>query len=183
VSPVLRLDAVVVEPVAERGEPALDELQEQVREILSFRPPPTAVLGARLAFDVRPAAPGAAASLERVLREELAFVLGAEAPPVLATVLRAPVFLGLALLIHAETEEEPDPVYLRQALSEGPNLVLRDAPVTPGDLPEEGPDAVFVSLLEEREPGRLRLWAVTDHLRRGCVTNAVELLARLAGGA
>ena len=179
-APVLRAEAVVFEPVAARGPGAIDELHQQVVELLSFRPAPAGVLGTRLAFNVVPASGSEEWDRESQIGDEVRFVLGSEAPAVQVQSIRAPVFLGLAVSLSLELEEDCDVTLVGEILAESPWLALPPGlPATPGDLPGDDGARIWVTPMAVRETARVRVWAATDWLRGGCLVNAVAILERL----
>ncbi|MBW2267658.1 MAG: aspartate-semialdehyde dehydrogenase [Deltaproteobacteria bacterium] len=95
------------------------------------------------------------------------------------TCVRVPVPVGHSIAMLIETERPLDPAKARAALSAFPGVEVIDDPArahfpTPADV--EGRDAVLVGRVR-RDLGsdRLWLWSVSDNLRKGAATNAVQV--------
>jgi len=183
VTDLLRVELTGVMPVAEVGEPGIDELYAQTVERLSFRDGPTDALGERIAFDVRVGEASTRRALESRLRTEMSALLAGDLPSWTATVLRVPVFLGVGGLLSIELDQELPAAAIVELLDEDDSiLVVRGQPVSPGALDEHtDPDEtrVVVSVLDGDPPGRIRLWAVADLVRVCRVGPAIGLLAEL----
>lgn len=99
---------------------------------------------------------------------------------VTATTVRIPVMGGHSESVNIEFEEEFELDEVRNLLSAAPGVVLVDDPSTqqypmPKDAHER--DEVFVGRLrrDETQPRTLNMWIVSDNLRKGAATNAVQI--------
>jgi aspartate-semialdehyde dehydrogenase len=99
---------------------------------------------------------------------------------VTATTVRIPVIGGHSEAVNVEFENEFDLQEVRALLSMAPGVVVVDEPATqqypmPKDAHER--DEVFVGRLrrDETQPKTLNLWVVSDNLRKGAATNAVQI--------
>jgi aspartate-semialdehyde dehydrogenase len=99
---------------------------------------------------------------------------------VTATTVRIPVMGGHSESVNVEFEKEFDLVELRELLSKAPGVVVVDDPAAqrypmPRDAHER--DEVFVGRLrrDETQPKTLNMWVVSDNLRKGAATNAVQI--------
>ena len=99
---------------------------------------------------------------------------------VTATTVRIPVMGGHSESVNIEFEEEFDIAEVRKILAAAPGVVLVDEPSTqqypmPKDAHER--DEVFVGRLrrDETQPKTLNMWIVSDNLRKGAATNAVQI--------
>jgi aspartate-semialdehyde dehydrogenase len=99
---------------------------------------------------------------------------------VTATTVRIPVIGGHSEAINVEFENEFDLAEVRVLLSNAPGVVVVDDPAAqqypmPKDAHER--DEVFVGRLrrDETQPKTLNLWVVSDNLRKGAATNAVQI--------
>ena len=104
---------------------------------------------------------------------------------VTATTVRIPVIGGHSESINIEFENEFDLDEVKQLLSEAPGVVLQDDPASqqyPMPLNAHERDEVFVGRLrrDETQPKTLNLWVVSDNLRKGAATNAVQIAEYLA---
>ncbi len=99
---------------------------------------------------------------------------------VTSTTVRIPVMGGHSESVNIEFEEEFDMDEVRKILSASPGVVLVDDPSKqqypmPKDAHER--DEVFVGRLrrDETQPKTLNMWIVSDNLRKGAATNAVQV--------
>ena len=105
---------------------------------------------------------------------------------VTATTVRIPVMGGHSEAVNVEFENEFDLAEVRALLSKAPGVVVVDDPGAqqypmPKDAHER--DEVFVGRLrrDETQPKTLNMWVVSDNLRKGAATNAVQIAEYLAG--
>ncbi len=101
-----------------------------------------------------------------------------------ATVVRVPVFGGHSESINVEFNEEFKLEQITERLEKFPGLEVQDDPLTnfyPMPKYAEGKDAVFVGRIRRdfSQPKTLNLWVVSDNLRKGAATNAVQIAAYL----
>lgn len=99
---------------------------------------------------------------------------------VTATAVRVPVLGGHSEAVNVEFEEEFDLDEVRALLSDAPGIVLQDDPASlqyPMPLLAHDRDEVFVGRLrrDESQARTLNLWVVSDNLRKGAATNAVQI--------
>jgi len=99
---------------------------------------------------------------------------------VTATTVRIPVMGGHSEAVNVEFENDFDLAEVRSLLSKAPGVVLVDDPSTqqypmPKDAHDK--DEVFVGRLrrDETQPNTLNMWVVSDNLRKGAATNAVQI--------
>ncbi len=99
---------------------------------------------------------------------------------VTSTTVRIPVVGGHSEAVNVEFEKDFDLNEVRNLLSKEPGIVVVDDPSTqqypmPKDAHEK--DEVFVGRLrrDETQPNTLNLWIVSDNLRKGAATNAVQI--------
>src|SRR5215475_1638264 len=99
---------------------------------------------------------------------------------VTATTVRIPVMGGHSESVNVEFESEFDLAEVRQLLSRAPGVVLVDDPTNqkyPMPMDAHEKDEVFVGRLrrDETQPKTLNMWIVSDNLRKGAATNAVQI--------
>ncbi len=99
---------------------------------------------------------------------------------VTATTVRIPVMGGHSESVNVEFENEFDLEEVKQVLSSSPGVVLQDDPsqqIYPMPLWAHEKDEVFVGRLrrDETQPKTLNMWIVSDNLRKGAATNAVQI--------
>lgn len=99
---------------------------------------------------------------------------------VTATTVRIPVMGGHSEAVNVEFEKDFDLSEVRSLLHSAPGVVVVDDTTTqqypmPKDAHEK--DEVFVGRLrrDESQPNTLNMWVVSDNLRKGAATNAVQI--------
>jgi aspartate-semialdehyde dehydrogenase len=99
---------------------------------------------------------------------------------VTSTTVRIPVVGGHSEAVNVEFENDFDLNEVKDLLSDAPGVVVVDDPATqqypmPKDAHEK--DDVFVGRIrrDETQPNTLNLWIVSDNLRKGAATNAVQI--------
>jgi len=105
---------------------------------------------------------------------------------VTATTVRIPVMGGHSESVNIEFEEEFELDEVRKILSEAPGVILVDDPAAqqyPMPMDAHEKDEVFVGRLrrDETQPKTLNMWIVSDNLRKGAATNAVQIAEYLVG--
>ncbi len=99
---------------------------------------------------------------------------------VTATAVRIPTAGGHSEAVNVEFHEDFDLSEVRQLLSETPGVTVQDNPDTntyPMPIYANGKDDVFVGRIRRDETQRntLNMWVVSDNLRKGAATNAVQI--------
>lgn len=99
---------------------------------------------------------------------------------VTATTVRIPVMGGHSEAVNVEFERDFDLEEVKKILSEGPGIVVVDDPAAqqyPMPKDAHNRDEVFVGRLrrDETQPNTLNMWVVSDNLRKGAATNAVQI--------
>lgn len=117
---------------------------------------------------------------EQKLVDETRKILDDQNIRLTATVVRVPVFGGHSEAINAEFEKEFEMADVKRMLQEMPGIVLKDDPmnhVYPMPLDAENRDEVFVGRVRRdwSHPRSLNMWVVSDNLRKGAATNAVQI--------
>ncbi len=107
-------------------------------------------------------------------------ILGDEAIKVTSTVARIPVVGGHSEAVNIEFSNDFDLSEVRELLANTPGVVLQDdvsKNIYPMPLYSEGKDDVFVGRIRRdlSNPNSLNLWIVSDNLRKGAATNAVQI--------
>jgi aspartate-semialdehyde dehydrogenase len=99
---------------------------------------------------------------------------------VTATAVRVPVVGGHSEALNIEFEKDFDVAEVRSLLSKSPGVIVLDDPSTslyPMPRTAENKDEVFVGRIrrDESQPNTLNMWVVSDNLRKGAATNAVQI--------
>jgi aspartate-semialdehyde dehydrogenase len=105
---------------------------------------------------------------------------------VTATTVRIPVMGGHSESVNIEFEKEFELDEVRKILSEAPGIILVDDPATqqyPMPMDAHEKDEVFVGRIrrDETQPKTMNMWIVSDNLRKGAATNAVQIAEYLVG--
>lgn len=97
-----------------------------------------------------------------------------------ATAVRIPVLGGHSESVNVEFENDFDLAQVRLLLHHSPGIKLQDNPDTntyPMPYYAQGKDEVFVGRIrrDESQPNTLNMWIVSDNLRKGAATNAIQI--------
>ncbi|HEU0110557.1 MAG TPA: aspartate-semialdehyde dehydrogenase [Flavisolibacter sp.] len=107
-------------------------------------------------------------------------IMGDDSIKVTATTVRIPVMGGHSESINVEFENDFDLNEVKQILHDAPGVIVQDDPsqqIYPMPLWAHEKDEVFVGRLrrDETQPNTLNMWVVSDNLRKGAATNAVQI--------
>jgi aspartate-semialdehyde dehydrogenase len=107
-------------------------------------------------------------------------IMGDGAIRVTATTVRIPVMGGHSESVNVEFENDFDLNELREILSQSPGIVVQDDPanqVYPMPLWAHEKDEVFVGRIrrDETQAKTVNMWIVSDNLRKGAATNAIQI--------
>jgi aspartate-semialdehyde dehydrogenase len=122
---------------------------------------------------------------EQKLIDETRKILEDQTILVTATVVRIPVVGGHSEAVNVEFENDFDLEEVRKLIREFPGLVIYDNPSAneyPMPLMAHNRDEVFVGRIR-RDLSRekcLNLWIVSDNIRKGAATNAVQIAEYMA---
>jgi aspartate-semialdehyde dehydrogenase len=180
-----RLVISTYQAVSGTGKKAVDELLTQSEAVLHDHQAVADVYPHRIAFSALPQAGSFAAGddhtdEERKLINETRKILGDASIRVSATCVRVPVVTGHSEAVNVETREPLSPERASELLSCAPGVTVVDDPAAaryPLAIDAVGKDDVFVGRIR-RDPGNERaldMWIVSDNLRKGAATNAVQV--------
>ncbi len=189
-----RLIVSTYQSVSGTGKAALDELDAQSRAAVAGEPlPDPSIYPDQIAFNVI----GAAGSFaegedhtdeERKMMFETRKILEDEAIGVAVTCVRVPVRVSHSESVNLQTREPLSAERAAELLRDAPGVELGppDVPpaqLTPSPVAAAGRDEVFVGRLrrDESHPRALQMWVVSDNLRKGAATNAVQIAELLVG--
>ena len=113
-------------------------------------------------------------------------IMGDDSIRVTATTVRIPVMGGHSESVNVEFANDFDLNEVKALLSSAPGIVLVDDPAAqqyPMPMDAHEKDEVFVGRLrrDETQPNTLNMWIVSDNLRKGAATNAVQIAEYLQG--
>jgi aspartate-semialdehyde dehydrogenase len=181
-----RLVISTYQAVSGTGKRAVDELLDQSHALLHEREieSPDAYAH-QIAFNALPHAGTFAegddhTDEERKLINETRKILDDPTIAISATCVRVPVVNGHSEAVNVQTREELSPERARELLEAAPGVSVLDDPgaaLYPLAIAATGSDEVFVGRIR-RDPGHARaldLWIVSDNLRKGAATNAIQL--------
>jgi len=183
---IVRLVISTYQAVSGTGKAAVDELLAQSHALLhEMEPPAPHAYAHRIAFNALPHAGSFApgddhTDEERKLMNETRKILGDPEIRVSATCVRVPVVTGHSEAVNVETRAPLSPERARELLAAAPGVTVVDDPGGaryPMAIDAAGKDDVFVGRIR-RDPGHERaldLWIVSDNLRKGAATNAIQL--------
>jgi len=99
---------------------------------------------------------------------------------VTATTVRIPVVGGHSEAVNVEFEQDFDLAEVKSLLAKAPGVVVVDNPAEqeyPMPKDAHNRDEVFVGRIrrDESQPKTLNMWIVSDNLRKGAATNAIQI--------
>jgi aspartate-semialdehyde dehydrogenase len=181
-----RLVISTYQAVSGTGKGAIDELRAQARAVVGgYDVPAPQIYPHQIAFNALAQAGSFAdgddhTDEERKLINETRKILGDDEIKVSATCIRVPVETGHSEAVNLETREPLEPERARELLAAAPGVTVVDDPAAgryPMAIDAAGRDDVFVGRIR-RDAGNERaldIWVVSDNLRKGAATNAVQL--------
>jgi aspartate-semialdehyde dehydrogenase len=175
-----RLIVSTYQSVSGTGRAAVAELEAQAHASLhGMEMPAPSVYPDHIGFNVIGAAGTFAdgedhTDEERKMMFETRKILEDESIGIAVTCVRVPVRVCHSEAVNLQTREPLGPDEARELLSVSPGLMLEDLP-TP--LGAEGRDEVFVGRIrrDQSHPRALSMWVVSDNLRKGAATNAIQI--------
>jgi len=126
---------------------------------------------------------GPSSSEELKMISESRRILNLPGLPVRCTSVRVPTLIGHGIAIHARFRHRVNVEEARRVLSEFPGIAVIDNPQDseyPTPLMSAGRDDTLVGRIRlDRGKTGLAFWVVTDNLRKGAATNAVQIAEAL----
>ncbi len=175
-----RLVVATYQSVSGTGHRAVDELDAQAHASLhGVEMPAPVVYPTPIAFNVIGAAGNFAegddhTDEERKMMFETRKILEDESIGISVTCVRVPVRVGHSIAVNVQTREPLTADQARELLVNAPGVELGHVP---DPLSAQGRDEVFVGRVrrDESHPRALSMWVVSDNLRKGAATNAVQI--------
>jgi aspartate-semialdehyde dehydrogenase len=117
---------------------------------------------------------------EMKMVKETCKILRDDSIRVTATTVRIPVMGGHSESVNVEFENDFTLEEVRSILSSAPGVVVVDDPANqqyPMPMDAHERDEVFVGRIrrDESQPNTLNCWIVSDNLRKGAATNAIQI--------
>jgi aspartate-semialdehyde dehydrogenase len=187
------IERVVVDTyqsVSGTGADAIAELEGQIRAHVAGEPKQNSVYPHPIAFNALPEIDvflenGYTKEEWKVVTESRK-ILHLPDLRISCTAVRIPVFVAHSEAVHVETREPVTPDRARRLFGSVSGVVVQDDPATheyPLASDAAGRDEVFVGRVRQDPSipdGRgIAFWVVSDNLRKGAATNAVELAEAL----
>jgi len=181
---IKRVIVSTYQAVSGSGQKAVEELESQVKSLLSMQDVEPRVYPYQIAFNCLPHID---VFLENdYTREEMKMVnetrkiMGDDNIKVSATTVRVPVFYGHSESVNIETEKKITPQEARAILSQAPGVTVLDNPsenIYPMPIFAAGEDDTFVGRIREDETidNGLNMWIVADNIRKGAALNTVQI--------
>jgi aspartate-semialdehyde dehydrogenase len=154
--------ATLLQPASELGQPALEELQHQTTNLLSFQPLPTDVFGVQAAFTLAVSSGVGNHASPEVAGKTIGRHLRAIAPQAAdisaVQAIQVPVFHGYGLSVAVEFEEPVSASVLEKALSGAHVQVVPGLSGFPGsaEAANEERMQILVRPIEDSTPARQR---------------------------
>ena len=117
---------------------------------------------------------------EMKLAREPQKILDDQSFAISATAVRIPTAGGHSESVNVEFEKSFELSSIRKILHEAPGITVQDNPVTntyPMPIYAHDKDDVFVGRIrkDESQENTLNMWIVSDNLRKGAATNAIQI--------
>ncbi len=180
---IRRVIVSTYQAVSGSGQKAVDELETQVKSLLSMKEIEPSVYPHQIAFNCLPHIDvfleNDYTREEMKMVNETAKIMGGNIR-VTATTVRVPVFYGHCESVNIETGKKITSKEARAILSQAPGIKVLDNPsekLYPMPLFAAGEDDTFVGRIREDETidNGLNLWIVADNIRKGAALNAVQI--------
>jgi aspartate-semialdehyde dehydrogenase len=181
-----RLIVDTYQAVSGTGHKAIVELEEQIRAHAEGREKVASVYPYNIGFNALPQIDvfldNGYTKEEWKVVTETRKILHLPDLRVSCTAVRVPVFMSHSEAVHVETKAPITPAEARELMGRVPGVVIQDDPankVYPLAEQAAGSDLVFVGRVRQ-DPSvpdgkGLAFWVVSDNLRKGAASNAVEI--------
>ena len=182
--PLKSVVAQIFSPVSEMGSRAIDELQKQTTNLLSFQPFPQKMFGAQLTFNLLAHLGGKRdsdlAARECRIHNQVRHYLAGRVPLPALKVTQAPVFYSLALSVYVEAAQAVVPEAAEAALAGEHLRVRRRGEPAPSPVDAAGSGDILVDNItpDPAHPNGFWIWAAVDNIRLAA-ENAVEIAQSL----
>jgi len=181
---IRRIVVTTFQAVSGTGKRAVHELESQVKDLEAGREPVVQVYPFQIAFNCLPHIGSfledGYTEEEMKMVNETRKIFGDPDIGVCATTVRVPVYYGHSESVTVETRRPLSPEKARELLAAAPGVTVVDDPSNlryPTPLMAAHKDDTFVGRIR-RDPSvenGLTLWVVSDNIRKGAATNAVQI--------
>ena len=182
-SHIKRVHVATYQAASGAGQAAMDELEQQYRQVLAGEEVTVNKFAYQLAYNLIPQidvfTENGYTKEEMKMYNETRKIMHSDCLTS-ATCVRVPSLRSHSEAIWVETEHPISVAEARQAFAEGDGLVLMDNPETkeyPMPLFLAGKDPVYVGRIRQdlANPNGLNFWIVSDQIRKGAALNAVQI--------
>jgi aspartate-semialdehyde dehydrogenase len=180
-SHIKKVHAATYQSASGAGAQAMDELEEQTKQIAKGEKPTVDKFAHQLAFNLIPQVDvfmeNGYTKEEMKMYYETKKIMHTNAD-VSSTCVRVPVLRNHSEAIWIETEEELSVSQVKQALKNAPGVTLFEDDTTyPMPLESAGKDDVFVGRIRKdlSNPKGITFWCVGDQIKKGAALNAVQI--------
>lgn len=163
----------VLEPASERGNAAVEELQEQTVSLLNFQQVEKKVFAGQLAFNILPEAQASSRTESRIL-EQLELILGKTVPKPVISALQAPVFHSHTFSLTVDLLSMPAVEDVVAHLKQGKGFSFSEADGGPSPVTVIGSDKIHIGRVRAVGAGHYSISAVADNLRIAA-SNAAQM--------
>lgn len=186
-----RIVVTTFQSVSGTGNKAIEELFNQSEAVLESGEVEVNVYPHRIAFNVIPHIEhfheNGYTNEEVKMGNETRKIFGDPEIGVSATCVRVPVYNAHSEAVNIRTTRPVSVEEVRRLMLSAPGVTLVDNPADneyPMPLIAEGMDDVFVGRIraDESAENSLNLWVVSDNLRKGAATNAIQIAELLVEG-
>jgi aspartate-semialdehyde dehydrogenase len=186
---IKRVVVSTYQAVSGTGKKAIDELYDQTRAIMNSVEPEKKVYPHRIAFNCLPHIDvfleNGYTKEEMKMVRETRKILEDDTIGITATTVRVPVFFSHSESVNVETRRPITPEEVRVLLENAPGVKVVDDPsenLYPMAIDAAGKDDTFVGRIrrDESVASGINLWVVSDNIRKGAATNAVQIAEILA---
>lgn len=184
-NPLLRLNLVSLTSVAEAGEKGVHALASETANLLNAQEPEEYYFEQPVAFNVLSSVgnmlESKASSDENSITQQLRAVLADEQIELVVSSLRAPLFYGHYVIVHAECQYPVDLKALQASLIQKPGVLIVDDSKYSILKDPDNQDVVIVTRLrqEQGNPAGFILLIMVDSLHKGGALNAIECVEQM----
>jgi len=183
---LVRVVVDTYQSVSGTGADAIAELEGQIRAHVAGEAKVASVYPHPIAFNALPEIdvflPNGYTKEEWKVVEEDRKILGLPDLRISCTAVRVPVFVSHSEAVHVETRDRVTPAMAHESFAAVPGVIVQDDPAAHGyplATHAAGRDEIFVGRVRQDAsiPGDrgIVFWVVSDNLRKGAATNAVEI--------
>ena len=188
-SHIKRVHVATYQSASGAGATAMQEFEQQHRDIAEGREPKVEKFAYQLAYNLIPHIdvfqPNDYTKEEMKMFHETRKIMHSDIRTS-ATCVRVPVMRAHSEAVWVETEEELTVEAVKEAFAAAPGIVLLNNPAEksyPMPLFAEGSDPVYVGRIRKdlTNDCGISFWCVADQIRKGAALNAIQILELLIG--